>query len=404
MQPSKCSNVSYPMTLPRLLHVFSTFDPGGPEVRTASFINATQDCFSHYILAMDGRYGALSRIAQNAHVEVLPRPPIVPQDVGHLVQPFRAPAVAWRLFRNALWALGQIRAVQPDLLLTYNLGAASGLLAARIYGTCPVIHTETGIDENERIRPNPVRVLLRQLGAKNVAALIVPSRSLERAAESAFRLRMTVTRIPNGVDSRKLQPADGGAMRRRLGFHPADFVIGCIGHLRVEKGHLRLFRILLAADIPNSKLLLVGDGPMRPVLEKAAADMGLASRVVFAGTVDNVAEYYPAMDLFALASDTEQMPMALLEAMCCELPVVCTDVGDCREIAGPQIIPAIFAVDDISGYAAALRTFSSDPHLRRETGVQNRRRCMEEYDSDVMLARYRDLYLRTIRDGRTRRV
>jgi len=84
--------------------------------------------------------------------------------------------------------------------------------------------------------------------------------------------------------------------------------------------------------------------------------------------------------------------------------VVCTDVGDCREIAGPQIIPAIFAVDDISGYAAALRTFSSDEQLRRETGAQNRRRCMEEHDSDLMLARYRDLYLRTIRDGQRRRV
>lgn len=392
------------MTLPRLLHVFSTFDPGGPEVRTANFINVTQDCFHHYILAMDGRFGALSRISQDAHVEVLPRPPIVPQDVANLIQPFRAPAVAWRLFRNAWWALNQIRAVQPDLLLTYNLGAASGLLAARIYGTCPVIHTETGIDADELVRPNRVRVLLRQLSAKNVAALVVPSRSLERAAESAFRLRTTVIRIPNGVDFRKLQPADGGAMRPQLGFQPADFVIGCVGHLRVEKGHLRLFRILLAADIPNSKLLLVGDGPMRPVLEKAAAEMGIASRVVFAGTVDNVAAYYSAMDLFALASDTEQMPMALLEAMSCGLPVVCTDVGDCREIAGPQIIPAIFAVDDISGYAAALRTFSSDEQLRRETGAQNRRRCMEEHDSDLMLARYRDLYLRTIRDGQRRRV
>ena len=53
-------------------------------------------------------------------------------------------------------------------------------------------------------------------------------------------------------------------------------------------------------------------------------------------------------------------------------------------------------VDDIAGYAAALRSFSCDEHLRRETGILNRRRCVEEYDSELMLARYRELYLRTI--------
>src|SRR5580765_8534581 len=156
------------MTLPRVLHVFSTFDPGGPEVRTANFINVTQDYFHHYILAMDGRYGALLRISPESRVEVLPRPPIVPQDVAHLIGPVRAPAVVWRLFRNALWIRNQIRNVRPGLMLTYNLGAASALLAARMTLCCPIIPTETGFAADESSRQKPVRVLLRQLGMKNV--------------------------------------------------------------------------------------------------------------------------------------------------------------------------------------------------------------------------------------------
>jgi glycosyltransferase involved in cell wall biosynthesis len=393
------------MTLPRLLHVFSTFDPGGPEVRTANFINATQDCFRHYVLAMDGRYGALSRIGQEGHVEVLPRPPIVPQDIANLIGPIRAPVVLWRLFRNALWIRKLLKSVQPSLMLTYNLGAASAMLAARMSNSCPVIHTETGFAADEIVRQKPARVLLRRWSAKNVSALVVPSRVLERAAEMAFRLRTPVIRIPNGVDTRKLKPADGGAMRQQLRFDPADFVIGCVGHFRAEKGHLRLFKALLAAEIPNAKLLLLGDGPMRPTLEKATTDMGIASRVVFTGSVDNVTSYYSAMDVFALASDSEQMPMALLEAMSCGLPVVCTDVGDCREIVGIQLVPSIFAVDDVIGYATALRRFSCDERLRRETGMQNRRRCIEEYDSDQMFSHYRDLYIRTISgNGRQLRI
>jgi L-malate glycosyltransferase len=387
------------MTLPSLLHIFSTFDPGGPEVRTASFMNATQDCFRHYLIAMDGRYGALSRLRKDAHVEVLPRPPIVPQDIGHLIAPLRAPAVVWRLIRNAWWIRGQINRLQPNLLLTYNLGAASALMARGAY---PVIHTETGFDADEAARLKPARVLLRQLVAKNLSALVVPSRSLEHTAQSVFRLRAPIIRIPNGVDVRKFKPTDGSAMRQQLGFQPTDFVIGCVAHLREEKGHRRLFRAFHDASIPNSWLLLLGDGPMRSVLERASAEMGIAPRVVFSGSVDNVAGYYAAMDVFALASDTEQMPMGLLEAMACGLPALCTDVGDCREIVGSQLIQAIFSLDDVAGFAEALRTFSREGNLRRDTGERNRRRCVEEYDSEQMLTRYRDLYLRTIYGGQAK--
>jgi glycosyltransferase involved in cell wall biosynthesis len=295
-----------------------------------------------------------------------------------------------------VWIRNQILRIQPNLLLTYNLGAASALMAARVLGSCPVIHTETGFSADEGVRPNRVRVLLRRFAATNVSAVVVPSRSLERIATTVFRLKTPVIRIPNGVDVRKLQPADGSPVRRRLGLNPGDFVIGCVGHLRAEKGHLRLFRAFHAAGIPDSKLLVLGDGPMRPALESAASEMGIASRVLFTGIVDDVPAWYPAMDLFALASDTEQMPMALLEAMACGLPAVCTDVGDCREILGPQAGPAVAALNDAAGFAEALRTFSRDEQLRRETGIRNRRRCVEEYDSEQMLAAYRDLYTRTI--------
>jgi len=281
-------------------------------------------------------------------------------------------------------------------MLTYNLGAASALLAARMIESCPIVHTETGFSADESVRLKPARVFMRQLVAKNVSALVVPSRALERVAQAAFRLRTRIVRIPNGVDVRKFKPADGDAVRRRLGFQPANFVIGCVGHLRAEKGHLRLLKAFQEADVPNSRLLLLGEGPMRPVLEKTSMDMGLRSRVVFAGSVDDVASYYAVMDVFALASDTEQMPMGLLEAMACGLPVVCTDVGDCRDIVGDQLVPAIFALEDVAGFAETLRIFSRDRNLRIETGKRNRRRCVEDYDSEQMLARYRELYLRII--------
>jgi glycosyltransferase involved in cell wall biosynthesis len=227
----------------------------------------------------------------------------------------------------------------------------------------------------------------------------VPSLALERIARTAYELRAPIIRIPNGVDVRKFKPANGTELRARLGLSPADFVIGCVAHLRAEKGHLRLLRAVQAAAIPNGVLILLGDGPMRPLLEKTTAELGLQRRVLFLGSLESVADYYAAMDVFALASDTEQMPMSLLEAMACGLPAVCTDVGDCREMLGPQLRPTVFAVGDIAGFSNALGAFSADKVLRSTTGQMNRDRAVKEYDSELMFERYRELYLRTIRAG-----
>jgi len=382
--------------LPRLLHVFSTFDPGGPEVRTANLINATKESFEHYIVAMDGCYGALPRVRGDAVAEVLPAPPLVPKDVAGIAAPFRPPVVLWRILRNARWMQQQIRRVRPNLLLTYNLGAASALLAASVSNCCPVIHSETGITAEELVRVKTLRVLLRRVATHRISALVVPSRALERVAATAFKLRAPVIRIPNGVDVRRLQPSDGSEMRRRLGLEPPVFVVGCVGHLRAEKGHLRLLDAFHAAGIPNSRLLILGDGPMRPVIDERIKELGIGGQVMFPGRIDYVGAWYAAMDVFALASDTEQMPMALLEAMACGLPAVCMDVGDCREIVGTQLVPAVFGTDDINGFAGALRSFSRDGSLRRDTGTQNRRRCVDEYDSEKMISRYRELYIHTI--------
>jgi glycosyltransferase involved in cell wall biosynthesis len=263
-----------------------------------------------------------------------------------------------------------------------------------------VIHTETGMASDEVASLKPVRLLLRRAATHKVSAVVVPSRALEQIAVTGFGLRAPVIRIPNGVDVRVFQPSDGSVMRSQLGLERSAFVVGCVGHLRAEKGHLRLLNAFHAAAIPNSRLLIVGEGAMRSVIERRINDLGIGNQVIFAGRIDDVRPWYAAMDVFALPSDTEQMPMALLEAMACGLPAVCTDVGDCREIIGAQLLPAIFHTDDIGGFAEALRAFSRDERLRSETGTRNRRRCIDEYDSKEMIARYRELYNRTISAAR----
>ena len=117
----------------------------------------------------------------------------------------------------------------------------------------------------------------------------------------------------------------------------------------------------------------------------------------------DTAPWYSAMDLFALSSDSEQMPVALLEAMAAGLAVVATDVGDVAHILPPEqgdlILPLPDndargdAQDSLEGaLAKALETLAGDAAQRQHMGELNRARVAECYGFESMLAAYRSIY------------
>jgi glycosyltransferase involved in cell wall biosynthesis len=118
--------------------------------------------------------------------------------------------------------------------------------------------------------------------------------------------------------------------------------------------------------------------------------------VVFRGFVPDPGSYYQALDLFAMSSITEQMPMVLLEAMAARLPIVCTAVGDSAEIIGNPGRPAVVPPEDASAYVEALRELGRDAGLRKSLGGANHRRSLEVYSVERMIAAYRKLYLTAV--------
>ena len=109
--------------------------------------------------------------------------------------------------------------------------------------------------------------------------------------------------------------------RRSLGLPQGDLIIGTVGHLRAEKNQERLAASLRQAELTRpARLLLVGGGPFREHLGRLARELGVADRVHFPGIIQQPVDWYRAMNVFALSSDTEQMPIALLEAMAVGLP------------------------------------------------------------------------------------
>jgi glycosyltransferase involved in cell wall biosynthesis len=371
---------------PHLLHVFPAFGHGGPEVRTALIVNATADRYRHTILSISGDLSGRDRVRENGDTRLGP----VPRPVG-----WGGPA------RGLARAVAELR---PDLLLTYGWGGVDAILAGRLCGHRRIIHTEDGFLPDEAHGQKWRRLLARQLLLRAAAKVVCPSQTLVDIAGRLWRLpRRLVYYLPNGVDAARFSPgtpAERAAARRRFGLGDADVVVGTVGHLRAEKNQARLIRAF--AQLPGqppAKLLVVGDGNLRPALERQARDLGLAGRVVFTGVLPDPGDCYRALDLFALSSDTEQMPIAVLEAMSAGLAVVSTDVGDVREMIGAANRPYVTPLGDDEAYARALAALVSEPQERAALGRANRARGVEVYDLSTMVERYDRLYEEVL-DGR----
>ena len=347
------------MRVPHLLHAFSNFVPTGPELRTVELIGAFGRSFRHSIVSMDGRTSAADRLSPDVDVRLLPSPP----KAGSLATS--------RRMRDLLVE------EEPDLVLTYGWGAFDTLFAARSLGFRRVIHHEEGFNEDESEQFKGRRIWARRLVLPGTAAVVVPSERLRTIAVDLWKLHPDRVRlIPNGIRLDRFAPG------KSSGGPP---VVGTVGSLRAVKNHARLLEAV--ARVPDVHLLLVGDGEERPALERRAAAPDLAGRVRFAGYQESPASFYQAMDVFALSSDSEQMPLALLEAMASSLPAVSTDVGDVRAMLPPEQAP--FIGPDL---ATGIARLAGDPILRRQLGDLNRERAEERYSFGALCAAYRELY------------
>jgi L-malate glycosyltransferase len=361
-----------------LLHVFSTFGTGGPQVRFATLANALGARFRHTIVAMDGDYSCAPRIDPSVPVELAPMP---------VVKGGGLSLANLRRFRHT------IRAARPDLLLTYNWGAIEWALANRLRPLCRHVHFEDGFGPDEAGgRQLPRRVWLRRFALSGRSEIVVPSRLLQSIARQRWRFSVKRLRyIPNGVDCARF--GERGGNRADFTLPEGGLLVGSVGALRPEKNFARLIRAF--AKLPaklDAHLLLVGDGSERDSLESLAGQLAVADRVHFTGRLDKPERVLCHLDLFALSSDTEQMPISLIEAMAAGLPVAATDVGDVRAMLAEENRRFVTPVDAEAALATSMARLLEEPETRHRLGRANRARAQTEYSLDKMVRSYAELF------------
>jgi len=367
--------------IPHFCHVFSSFDPGGAEVRTVALINNLGSAARHTIIATNGRYGAAERI--HAHI-------------SHAIVP--PPAGKGSLFysRSIARTLHEIR---PDLLLTYNWGAIDAVIAGTIHRRCPVLHAEDGFGPEESVTLKRRRTWTRRIFLNRIDGTIVPSRQLERIVTTAFRVAPArVFYIPNGVDHTRFSPGNDMTWRTAHGVPEGALLVGSVGALRPEKNYGLLLEAVARIPQRNVWIAFAGDGPCRADMARLARELGLESRTLFAGPLADTAPFYRTLDLFALSSSTEQMPLSVLEAMASGLPIIATDVGDIREmLAADNADGAMLAPrGDADAYAAALAALLENGAKRQRLAVENRVRCLKLYTQERMFHAYQAAYERAL--------
>ena len=226
------------------------------------------------------------------------------------------------------------RELKPDVVHTHEIGSLFyGGPAARAVDVPLVVHTEHGAaGYKDRFR---LRFLGRLAGRYAERFFCLTQELADSIITHRIVPRTKVSLISNGIDVASFQePYDTRAIRKSLGIPLDAPLIGTVGRLAEIKRQDLLIRAFarIRQQVPDSHLLLVGDGPLLRVLHDLALDLGISDSVHFAGYHPDSAPFLQTMDVFALTSRSEGMPQALLEALVVGLPVIATRVGGIPEI------------------------------------------------------------------------
>jgi glycosyltransferase involved in cell wall biosynthesis len=236
-----------------------------------------------------------------------------------------------------------------------------------------------------RVRRSGRRLLARRLDAH----VSVGRRSARQVEEMVGLARNTVGTVPNGVPSTSsgapgALAVDDGLLRRD------GPVIGSLGRLTDQKGYDLLVRAL--PGLPSATLVLVGDGPQRPVLEGIAAELGVAERLQITGWVEDSPRRLVEFDIFALPSRWEGMPLSILEAMHAGLPVVACDVGSVAEAVRDSDTGYLVPSEDLGALRDRLAKLLADVALRESMGERARKLAGTCFTDTLMARRYEAVY------------
>ncbi|MCX6545050.1 MAG: glycosyltransferase [Acidobacteria bacterium] len=277
------------------------------------------------------------------------------------VEVFERHSLDWRIWPQ-LRRLVRHRSIEIIHAHDYKTNLLA-LLLRRAEGVIPLstVHGWSGYSSRERwlYYPADKRILARY------PRLIAVSGKIRDELVQAGARPHRITIVLNGIDPTlfRRDRAQESTVRSEYGATRDDIVLGSIGRLEPEKRFDLLIEAFarLVANRAHLKLLIAGEGSVRPQLESAITQLGLGGSCRLLGQVSNVAKVHHAFDVYVQSSDREGTPNAVLEAMAMETPIVATDVGGTVEIARDEVDALIVPPRNVCALQSAIERAISDP-------------------------------------------
>lgn len=294
-----------------------------------------------------------------------------------------------------LWRI--LRTLRPSVVHTRNMGTLDCAPIAWAAGTPVRLHGYHGWDVDDLHGDRPRRNLQRRLCNPFVTHYVTVSAQITRWLDGAQGIdSRRITHIYNGVDIRRFAPASApaGPQARQA------FVIGTVGRLEAVKDQLTLVRAFaelrgrMGPAGNHLRLLVVGDGSCRSMLQAEIERLQLSAVAEIRGWKDEIAEQMHDMDVFVLPSLNEGISNTILEAMACGLPVIATAVGGNAELVEAGVTGQLIEVGDTAALADAIGAYAGQPETAVRDGQAARQAVERLFSIPRMLDNYAALYER----------
>jgi glycosyltransferase involved in cell wall biosynthesis len=367
----------------RILHVIDDLQLGGAERNLVSLIAALPNHKHHVVHLLDGTAYAPELASRGASIEFIPARR--PAEYPRAIQRLRALSREFDVVHTQRWVsdlIGRIAAAgrsaivttvqttpyEPSILARYPV---KGRIAAAGVWALDVVLSRRAADLVVGVSDHVQTTIVRRLR--------VPTERTRR--------------VYNAIDCRRFTRAsdpERAHIRTELGLTTDDVAVVTVGHVIPTKGQHLLVETLpgLLRIAPHAVLLVAGEGTDVEPLQRRAVALGVADRVRWLGLRADIARLLGAVDVFALASELEGLPLSVVEAMASSLPCVLSPIAPHRELA--RLVaedsawpPVVAARQEPGAWCDALAPLILEPALRQRCGQSARKSALRHFDASV---------------------
>jgi glycosyltransferase involved in cell wall biosynthesis len=253
--------------------------------------------------------------------------------------------------------------------------------------------------------PRIYRLFYRRF-IKRAARIICVSQEVRRSYVESFPAHAgKYVTILNGIraqDFEKIPPR--AECRADFKLTPEVKLIGTVGRMAPVKNHRLLIEALfkLRAKGTDAHLAIIGEGELRENLTAYAADLGVSEYVSLVKETKNISEFYGALDLFCLSSDSEGIPLTMLEAMAAGVPVVSTNVGGIPEVVQDGVNGRLVPKGSAELLAQRIGDLLGDPAKSAELAERGRETVRSKFTAERMIRETEQIYADVLGTGSAR--